>query len=78
MHNLCKPDLNRDNEIEAVVDLRRGIDLLPSRADVDPKRLAYERSGDRTKSDVEIRRLLIPLKEGNVKNAKNTGLAQLG
>jgi dienelactone hydrolase len=36
-----KPDLDRDIEIQAVVDLRRGIDLLLARPDVDPKRLAY-------------------------------------
>jgi cephalosporin-C deacetylase-like acetyl esterase len=30
-----------DMEIQAVVDLRRGIDLLLARSDVDPKRLAY-------------------------------------
>jgi dienelactone hydrolase len=36
-----KPELDRDIEIQAVVDLRRGIDLLLARPDVDPKRLAY-------------------------------------
>jgi dienelactone hydrolase len=36
-----KPDLDRDIEIQAVVDLRRGIDLLLARPDVDPTRLAY-------------------------------------
>ena len=36
-----KPEVDRDIEIQAVVDLRRGIDLLLSRPDVDPKRLAY-------------------------------------
>ncbi len=36
-----KPELDRDIEIQAVVDLRRGIDLLLSRPGVDPKRLAY-------------------------------------
>jgi dienelactone hydrolase len=41
MHNLDKPDLDRDNEIQAVVDLRRGIDLLLARPDVDRTRLAY-------------------------------------
>ncbi len=36
-----KPELDRDIEIQAVVDLRRGIDLLLARPDVDAKRLAY-------------------------------------
>jgi hypothetical protein len=36
-----KPELDRDNEIQAVIDLRRGIDLLLARSDVDPARLAY-------------------------------------
>jgi dienelactone hydrolase len=36
-----KPELDREAEIQAVVDLRRGIDLLLARPDVDPKRLAY-------------------------------------
>jgi hypothetical protein len=36
-----KPELDREVEIQAVVDLRRGIDLLISRPDVDPERLAY-------------------------------------
>ena len=36
-----KPDLDREAEIQAVVDLRRGMDVLLTRADVDPKRLAY-------------------------------------
>lgn len=36
-----KPELDREIEIQAVVDLRRGIDLLIARPDVDPKRLAY-------------------------------------
>src|SRR5262249_14846397 len=36
-----KPDVDREIEIQAVVDLRRGIDLLLARLDVDPKRLAY-------------------------------------
>lgn len=35
-----KPDIDREIYIQAVVDLRRGIDLL-TRPDVDPKRLAY-------------------------------------
>jgi len=36
-----KPETDRDIEIQAVFDLRRGIDLLLARPDVDPKRLAY-------------------------------------
>jgi dienelactone hydrolase len=36
-----KPAGDREAEIQAVVDLRRGIDLLLARSDVDPKRLAY-------------------------------------
>ena len=36
-----KPEVDREIEIQAVVDLRRGIDLLLARPDVDPKRLAY-------------------------------------
>jgi dienelactone hydrolase len=36
-----KPELDRTAYIQAVVDLRRGIDLLLARSDVDPKRLAY-------------------------------------
>lgn len=36
-----KPELDRDTVIQAVIDLRRGIDLLLTRSDVDPHRLAY-------------------------------------
>jgi beta-lactamase class A len=36
-----KPELDREIEIQAVLDLRRGIDLLLAHPDVDPKRLAY-------------------------------------
>src|SRR5947207_7320125 len=36
-----KPALDREIEIQAVLELRRGIDLLLARPDVDPKRLAY-------------------------------------
>ncbi len=36
-----QPEHDRDTEIQAVVDLRRGLDLLASRSDVDPKRIAY-------------------------------------
>src|SRR5207248_394273 len=36
-----KPELDREIEIQAVLELRRGIDLLFARPEVDPKRLAY-------------------------------------
>ena len=36
-----KPELDRDAFAQAVIDLRRGIDLLLARKDVDAKRLAY-------------------------------------
>jgi hypothetical protein len=36
-----KPDIDREIYLQAVVDLRRGIDLLLARPDVDPKQLAY-------------------------------------
>jgi dienelactone hydrolase len=39
--DLSDPELDRDIYIQAVVDLRRGIDLLLSRPDVDAKRIAY-------------------------------------
>ena len=39
--HLDKPHLDREAYIQAVVDLRRGIDLLLARSDVDRKRLAY-------------------------------------
>ncbi len=38
---LAKPEENRDTFIQAVVDLRRGIDLLSSLAEVDKTRIAY-------------------------------------
>ncbi|HZR58550.1 MAG TPA: hypothetical protein VFA74_16900 [Terriglobales bacterium] len=41
LDHLDKPDLDREIEIQVVVDLRRGIDLLLARPDVDAKRLAY-------------------------------------
>ncbi len=37
----AEPEVDRDVFIQAVVDLRRGLDLLASRGDVDPARLAY-------------------------------------
>jgi dienelactone hydrolase len=39
--HIDKPELDREAYIQAVIDLRRGIDLLLARSDVDPKRLAY-------------------------------------
>ena len=39
--NFDKPELDRETYIQAVIDLRRGIDLLLARSDVDSKRLAY-------------------------------------
>jgi len=36
-----EPEAVRNNFIQSVVDLRRGIDLLRSRSDVDPDRIAY-------------------------------------
>ena len=36
-----EPDAVRENFIQSVVDLRRGIDLLQARSDVDPSRIAY-------------------------------------
>jgi cephalosporin-C deacetylase-like acetyl esterase len=36
-----KPELDREIEIQAVVDLRRGIDLLLARSDVDTNRFTY-------------------------------------
>ena len=35
------PQAVRDNFVQSVVDLRRGIDLLRARSDVDPDRIAY-------------------------------------
>ena len=36
-----QPQAVRDNFIQSVVDLRRGIDVLRARSDVDPNRIAY-------------------------------------
>ena len=36
-----RPELDREAEIQAVIDLRRGVDLLLTRPDVDAQRLAY-------------------------------------
>lgn len=38
---LDKPEMDRDVHIQAVVDLRRSVDLLTTRPDVDPLRLGY-------------------------------------
>lgn len=35
------PEVERDGHAQAVVDVRRAVDLLVARPDVDPKRLAY-------------------------------------
>ena len=34
-------DRDRENQIQLIIDLRRGVDLLLARPDVDPKRLGY-------------------------------------
>ncbi|MGH9367349.1 MAG: acetylxylan esterase [Thermoanaerobaculia bacterium] len=39
--HITKPEVDRDLYVQTVVDLRRGVDLLLSRPDIDPKRLAY-------------------------------------
>ena len=39
--DITKPENNRDVLIQTVIDLRRGVDLLASRPDVDAKRIAY-------------------------------------
>ena len=39
--DLTKPENNRDVLIQTVIDLRRGVDLLTSRPDVDAKRIGY-------------------------------------
>src|SRR5688572_2408806 len=38
---VTKPEADRDIYIQTVIDLRRGVDLLQSRSDVDPKRIAF-------------------------------------
>lgn len=38
---VTKPVVDRDIYIQTVVDLRRGVDLLLSRSDVDPKRIGF-------------------------------------
>ena len=39
--HITKPEVDKDLYVQTVVDLRRGVDLLLSRPDVDPKRVAY-------------------------------------
>jgi len=39
--NPWNPEVSRKEQIQIVVDLRRGLDLLASRPEVDPKRLSY-------------------------------------
>lgn len=38
---VTKPKADRDIYVQTVVDLRRGMDLLVSRSDVDPKRIGF-------------------------------------
>ncbi|MFY9620375.1 MAG: alpha/beta fold hydrolase [Pyrinomonadaceae bacterium] len=38
---VTKPETDRDIYIQTVIDLRRGVDLLASRSDVDPKRIGF-------------------------------------
>ena len=38
---VTKPEADRDIYIQTVIDLRRGVDLLVSRSDVDPKRIGF-------------------------------------
>ncbi len=38
---VTKPEADRDIYIQTVVDLRRGVDLLVSRSDVDPQRIGF-------------------------------------
>jgi dienelactone hydrolase len=40
-YDFTKPENNRDILIQTVIDLRRGVDLLTSRRDVDAKRIGY-------------------------------------
>jgi dienelactone hydrolase len=39
--DITKPENNRDIFIQTIIDLRRGVDLLTSRSDVDAKRIGY-------------------------------------
>lgn len=38
---VTKPEADRDIYVQTVIDLRRGVDLLVSRSDVDPKRIGF-------------------------------------
>jgi dienelactone hydrolase len=40
-YDFTKPESNRDILIQTIIDLRRGVDLLTSRRDVDAKRIGY-------------------------------------
>ena len=40
-NSLMENDNDRDIHVQAVIDIRRGLDLLAGRADVDPTRIAY-------------------------------------
>jgi pimeloyl-ACP methyl ester carboxylesterase len=44
--NVMLEDNDRDIHIQAVIDVRRGIDLLTARADVDPRLIAYVGQSD--------------------------------
>ncbi len=39
--SVTKPEADRDIYIQTVIDLRRGVDLLTARSDVDPKRIGF-------------------------------------
>ena len=38
---VTKPEIDRDIYIQTVIDMRRGVDLLVSRSDIDPKRIGF-------------------------------------
>lgn len=38
---VSEPEVVRENFIQSVVDLHRGLDVLQSRSEVDPNRIAY-------------------------------------
>jgi dienelactone hydrolase len=40
-HDLTVTEKDREDQIQLIIDLRRGVDLLLARPDVDPKRLGY-------------------------------------
>lgn len=39
--DFAQPEASRDSIVQGVIDLRRGVDLLVSRADIDPKRIGF-------------------------------------